>query len=48
MPSLDEGPQTELTRDVEDLNDDQLWEVLEALQMEMARREGLAPPHGLP
>ena len=44
MPSLDEGPleaQTsipcvELTMIVWDLDDDQLWEVLEALQTETA------------
>ena len=39
-PSLDNRAQMELTRDVQDLDDDQLWEVLEALQMETARREG--------
>ena len=45
-PHLDNGPQTELTRDLWDLDDDQLWEVLEAVQLEAARREGAAPPHG--
>ena len=43
-PNVDDGPQTELTRDIQDLDDDQLWEVLEALQTETARREGTAPP----
>ena len=46
MPSLDEGPQMELMRDVQDLNDNQLWEVLEAPKIEMARREG-GTPHRL-
>ena len=35
------GPR--LTRDAWDLDDDQLQEVLEALQMETARREGSTP-----
>ena len=48
MPSLDDRPMMKLARDVWDLNDDQLWEVLEALQMKMARREEMAPPHWLP
>ena len=46
MSSLDEGPseaqasmpQLKLTKDVWDLSDDQLWEVLEALQT--AQRKG--------
>ena len=40
---LDNGPWTELTRDVWDLGDDQLWEALEAVQLEAARREGHTP-----
>ena len=48
MPSLADGPQMELTRDVCNLDDDQLWEALEAFQMEMARREGEAPLQGHP
>ena len=36
-------PQVELTRDVQDLNNDQLQEVLEALQIEMAWRQETAP-----
>ena len=43
---LDKGTCLELTRDVQDLDDDQLWEMLEALQMETARRKGAAHPHG--
>ena len=43
VPSLDNGPQMELTRVVWDLDDD-----LEALQIEMGRREGKAPPHRSP
>ena len=47
MPNLDKGlseaqvpmPLEELSRDVWDLDNDQLWEVLEALQTEMAWRE---------
>ena len=31
-----------------DLYDDQLWEVLEAVQMEVARLEGVAPHTGYP
>ena len=46
-PSLDNGPHSELIRDVWHL-DDQLLEALEALQMETARREGMAPKHRLP
>ena len=46
MPSQDNGPQMELTRDVWNLDDDQLWEVLEALQMEIARKEGWHPHTG--
>ena len=42
-PNLHDWPQTELTRDVQDLVDGQLWEVLEALQIETARREGVIP-----
>ena len=56
VPSLDEGPSEAqaskphvgLIRDVQDLNDDQLWEVLEALQTKMAQREGLCPNWGHP
>ena len=44
-PNPDDGPHMELTRDVWDLDDDQLWEMLEALQMETARRKGAALPH---
>ena len=47
-PQLDDGPRQEVTRDVWDLDDDQLWEVLEALQMKTARREGVASPYRLP
>ena len=50
MPSLDEGQseaQAELTREVWDLNDDQMWEVLEALQTKMAQR-GACSPTGSP
>ena len=56
MPSRDEGlseaqalmPQVELTRDVWDLNNDQLWEALEVLLIKMAWREGqlLGSPWG--
>ena len=42
-PHLDNGPQTELTRDLLDLDYDQLWELLEAVQLEAARREGPHP-----
>ena len=42
-PTSDSGPQLEFTRDVWDLDDDQLREVLEALHLEMARWEGSAP-----
>ena len=46
---LDNGPQMDLaTRDLWDLDDDQLWEVLEVIQLETARREGAASPHGSP
>ena len=38
----------EVNRDVWDLDDDQLWEALDALQTEMAWREGVAPPLGSP
>ena len=49
MPSPDKGPseaqasmsQAELTRDVWDLDNDQLQEVLGALQTKMALREGM-------
>ena len=40
---LDSGPRTELTRDLQDLDYDQLQEVLEAVQLEAARMEGLHP-----
>ena len=44
MPSLEKGLseaqasmlQVEITRDVQDLDDNQLWEILEALKTEMA------------
>ena len=45
QPNLDNGPQMGLTRDVWDLDHDQLLEVLEAIQMETARRRG-STPHG--
>ena len=56
MPSLDKGlleaqtpmSQEELTRDVQDLDDDELWELLEALQTETTRREGTGSPLGSP
>ena len=56
IPSLDEGPleakasipQVELTRDVLEFNDDQLWEALEALQTKTAQRGRAATPLGLP
>ena len=47
-PSLDDGSQRELIQDIGDLDNDQLWEVLEALHMEIARREGAASQHRLP
>ena len=40
-------PKVELTRDVWNLNDDQLWEVLVALQTKIAQKEGAAPLLGL-
>ena len=51
VPSPDEEPseaqasipQVELTRDIWDLNNDQLWEVLETLQTKVAQREGQHP-----
>ena len=43
-PHLDNRPQTDLaTRDLWDLDDDQLWEVLEAVHLETARWEGAIP-----
>ena len=55
MPSPDEGPEAQtsmpqayLTRDVWNLDSDQLQEVLEALQTVMAQREGAAPLLGCP
>ena len=56
MPNLDKGPleaqtsmpQAELTRDVWDLDDDQLWEALEALQVKVSRGRGLHPYWGHP
>ena len=47
-PALMMGSQPAVIRDVWDLDDYQLREVLEALQLEMARQEGVAPPHGSP
>ena len=41
-------PQAKLTRDVWDLDNDQLWEVLETLQTKLAQREGAAPLMGSP
>ena len=41
-------PQAELTMHVWDLNKNQLWEVLEALQPKTAQREGTAPYWGCP
>ena len=38
----------QLARDNQDLDDDQIWEALEALQMETAQLEEVAPPHRLP
>ena len=38
----------EITRDVQDLDDDQLQEVLEAHQIETARSKGEVPPHWSP
>ena len=56
MPSLDEGPseaqaslpQPELTMDAKDLDDNQLWEVLEDLKTKTAQREGAVPLLWLP
>ena len=42
-PYLDNGCQMEQTRDLQDLDDDLLWEMLQAVQLEAARREGLHP-----
>ena len=43
-PHLDNGPQVELiTRDLQDLDNDQLQEVLEAVQFETARQEWAMP-----
>ena len=39
-PNPDDGPQMDLTRDVQDLDNDQLRKMLEALQMETVRSEG--------
>ena len=47
-PHLDNGPQMELTRDLWNLDDDQLWEVLEAGQLKAARKEGAATHMGHP
>ena len=47
-PHLDNGPQPELTRDIWDLDYDQLCGLLKAFLMEIARREWVAPPHRLP
>ena len=47
-PVWDDGAQMELTRDVREFDDDQLWEALEVLQIEMARREGATPHMGHP
>ena len=44
---LDNGSQRELTKDLCDLDDDQLWEALEAAQLK-PDREGTAPHMGLP
>ena len=38
----------ELTRDGRNLDDNQMLEVLEALQTEMAQKIGVAPPLGSP
>ena len=48
VPNLDNGPWMELTRDVWDLDNDQLWEMLEALQMETARGRRWHPHMGHP
>ena len=48
-PHLDNGPQVELnTRDLQDLDNDQLKEVLETVQFETTRREEAASPHCSP
>ena len=48
-PHLDNGPQMELTtRDLWDLDNDQLQEALEVVQFKTARKEGAAPTHNSP
>ena len=48
-PQLDDGPWMKLTtRDLGDLDDDQLLEVLEAVQLKTARRVGATPHTGHP
>ena len=45
---LDDGPWPELTWDILDLDNDQLWEVLKALHVEVAKREHTVPHMGHP
>ena len=45
--SRDDGLQMTLAKDIQELDDDQLLEVLEAIQFEMARREGATILHVL-
>ena len=47
-PSPDDGLWRTYTRDIQELDNDQLQEVLEALLFKMARREGVTLLHGLP
>ena len=47
-PHPEDGPQPQLHLAIRDLNYAQLREVLEELQLETARREGMAPPLGSP
>ena len=47
-PYPEGGPQPQLHLAIRDLDDAQLKEALEDLQLEIARREGMAPPHGSP
>ena len=47
-PSPDEGLQWTLTRDICELDNDQLWKVLEAIRFETARREWQHPYTGHP
>ena len=47
-PHPKEGPQPQLHLAIRDLNDAQLREALEELQLETARRKGMAPHLGSP